>query len=181
MSSGASISSFVRQTAKLYLNNRYQVDFLFKSNGGNYEFEWEVISVSIPPCEIKQIGIPYFGAMINFGLVREFVPLSMTVYDTTEEVQSINRKLMEGWGNSIFKISPDGTIKFANKSSDYMGKLTIHHNNKTNTAWNQPTYSNVVIFENAFPSIIGQLDLSNETSQWASFTITWNYDYYYYQ
>jgi len=181
MSGFGSLSSFLRQTAQVYLNNKYQVDFLFKSNGGEYITKWEVISVSIPPCEIKNIGVPYFGALINFGLVRNFIPLTMTVYDTKDEAQSINRKLMEGWGDSIFKISPDGTIKFAEKSADYMGRLTIQHSAGKNTAWDQQTYSNKVIFENAFPSIIGQVDLSNEASQWATFTITWNYDYYYYQ
>jgi len=183
MSSGVSISSWLRQTAKnsIYLNNKYQVDFKFKSNGAEFYTKWEVISVSIPPCEIKNTSVPYFGALINFGLVRNFTPLSMTLYDTTEELRSISRNLMEVWGNSIFRISPDGKIKFADKSSDYMGTLTIGHGGQKNTAWNQQTYSNVVIFENAFPSIIGQLDLSNETSQWATFTITWNYDYYYYK
>jgi len=188
MSQNTSISNFLRQDAhnKIYISNRFDVNYFGPTPSvGPSTFgslKWQAISVQVPACETKSVSIPYFGSLINVGVVREFMPLLMTCYDIKDSTGSLfNRTFVENWISQIHNIDRDGKISYFTDLTSFVGELQVIYVGSENTPWDSLNLQRTIIFHNAYPSLLGELQLSNENSQHATFDIQWKYDYYSYQ
>jgi len=182
-----SISGFLRSDShnKIYISNRFDVMYSGPTPGGGGTpglLKWQAISIQLPPCETKSVSLPYFGSLINVGVIREFMPLLMTCYDIRDSTESsFNRTFVENWISNIHNIDKDGKISYFTDLMSYAGKLSVICVGAENTPWDSLNLQRTITFHNAYPALLGELQLSNETSQHATFDIQWKYDYYSYK
>lgn len=183
-STPTSISNFIRNSAfpKLFHSHIFEVEFIAPDSLSFPPLQWQAISVTLPPCEADSISIPYFGSSINIGVLRKFTPVSITVYDRKGKIETLNRLFAELWMNTIHMFVPDGRFRYHVDLVSFTGQLRVKYVKKDIAAkFDNITYERTVVFANAYPAMIGELVLNNETSGFASFETLWNYDYYYYE
>jgi len=192
-----SISGFLRTDShnKIYTSNRFDVTYFGPVPRGLItvgeagpskpqimaSLKWQAISVQVPACEIKSVSIPYFGSLMNVGVIREFMPLLMTCYDIRDNFELFNRTFVENWISKIHYIDKNGNISYFTDLMSYTGTLQVIYVGAENNPWNLPNLERTITFHNAYPALLGELQLSNETSQHATFDIQWKYDYYSYK
>lgn len=172
-----SISRFIRNNFSGYLSNRYQITIpaLFAN-----VMKFEAIILQVPGSEIANSSIGFWGRAVNIPRTRSFLPLIMTVYDGIPEKALFERTKIEEWMNRIDRTALDQKPERSKDEYQYTDDIIIEYSQSSGSAYNSPVFQNKLILKSAWPSFIGPLQLSNESSDWARYELQITYDYYYY-
>ncbi len=177
------IADFVRNNFSGYLSNRYQITIPNLFPNGIMKFEAAILQ--LPGSEIKNSPIGFWGRQVNIPMTRSFQPLIMTVYDSSGDGK-FKRTQMEEWMNRIdrtaFDKKPDRSVDEYKYTDDVIIEYLQDYPwlpGLGGSAYNSSTFEKKLTLKSAWPSFIGPLELSNESSDWARYELQLTYDYYY--
>ena len=180
------IADFVRNNFSGYLSNRYQITIPNLFPNGIMKFEAAILQ--LPGSEIKNSPIGFWGRQVNIPMTRSFQPLIMTVYDSNQENGKFTRIQMEQWMNKIDRswgVGPPQPIERSLDETTYVDDVIIEYSQSAGRRLVAPEYDSSggfdykLVLRRAWPSFIGPLELSNESSDWARYELQLTYDYYY--
>ena len=120
---------------------------------------------NLPAQELTPIEVPFRGRKIYIAGDREFSETWTTTF--INDTDFMVRNALERWSNGINDLALNtGVIDPA----DYQTDLTVEQLDRDDTILK--TY----IFRNAFPTSVGQIDLTNEeTTTIETFEVSWRY------
>lgn len=129
---------------------------------------------SLPASTIGMIEVPYFGRKIKVAGDRTFDDWNCTfINDENFNV----RNALEYWSSSMDQLSTLAQRKRVNGANEnpysYVASIIINQYGKQGDI--VKTYTLI----NAFPTMVGQIDVSWENNdQIEEFDVTWSYDYF---
>ena len=151
-------------------SNLFRVGYTAAGLSNTTDLSFLTKAAALPSSTIGLIEIPFRGRRLKVAGDRTFTEWTVTVI--SDDAFNV-RRAIESY-QKLFNVTDfDAAETFQGDRNSSRATLTVEHLTANNVA--SRTYK----LENAFPSEIGAIDLSYDTTDAIEeFTITWTYDYF---